>query len=263
MSSGACRRPSRRRREREGAYGTSSQAHPHTQTPLRHPASVDERTLAPPTPPRPAAARRPRAPRNMTCLTPWLAAPPPSPTGRYSLDCARAASRRRSLPPQPRNPDSRPRTNLPRLPQGTVNHRHPHPPRPSPTAPEAPDRPTTATPPASGAAQRPTQPDDPPSITPCSDPSSPATQPANAAEQHAEPRSEETTPTWSRRKPTRAPMDTRCTQQRQTQARTRQNRLTRRSRLAPGEPKSRVVEDAPRPATSDPPSLTQPREAAQ
>ena len=52
----------------------------------------------------------------MTRLTPRPAAPPPN---------------RRSLPPQPSSPDSGPRTNAPRLPQGTVSHRDPHQPRPS------------------------------------------------------------------------------------------------------------------------------------
>ena len=233
MSSGACRRPSRRRGEKEGASGTSPQAHPHTHTPPRHPASVNARTPAAPTAPRPAAPRETRAPHNMTPPSPRPAAPPPNPTGRYTLGRARAASRRRSLPPQPSSTDSEPRTNPPRLLQGTAGHRDPHPPRPSPTTPEAPDRPTTATPSASRAAQEPTQPDESPSITPCSDPSLRATLPATSGEHDAEPRPEEATRTWSRWTPTRAPTATHGARRRQTQARSRQNRLTRQMPPSP------------------------------
>ena len=45
---------------------------------------------------------------------PRPAAPPPNPTGDYFLGRAKAARRRRSLPPQPNSPGSVPRTNPPR-----------------------------------------------------------------------------------------------------------------------------------------------------
>ena len=187
MSSGARRRPSRRGGEKEAACGTSLQAQLLTQTPRHYPARVDARSAAAPTPPRPAAPWEPRAPHNMTRLTPRLAAPPPNLTGGYSLGRVPAAPQRRSLPPKPSSPDSRPGTNPPHFPQGTTNQCDPHPPWPSPTTLKAPNRPTTATPPAGRLAREPTQPNDPPSITPCSDPSLPATKPATAAEHHTEP----------------------------------------------------------------------------
>ena len=263
MSSDACGRPSRRRGEKEGACGTSSEAHPHTQTSPRHPNGVDARTPAAPAPPRLAAPRQPRAAHNMMRLTPRPAAPPPNPTGGCSLGRIPATRRRRSLPPQPSSPGSGPRTHPPRFPRGTANHRDAHPPWPSPTTPEAADRPTTATPSAGRAPREPTQPNDPPSATPCSDPSLPATQPATAAKHHAECCPKETTPTWSGWTPTRAPMSTHCAQRRQTQARSHQNHLTQQSRLAPAEAKSRSEEHKPRPPTSRPLILTQPAEAAQ
>ena len=80
MSSGGCGRPSRRRKEKEGAQGTYAQAHPQTQIPPRHPASVDARTRAVQTPPRPVTPRESRAPHNMMRLTPLPAAPRPNPT---------------------------------------------------------------------------------------------------------------------------------------------------------------------------------------
>ena len=79
-----------------------------------------------------------------------------------------------------------------------MNHRDLHLPRPIPTMPGALDRPTTATLPAGRAARGPTQPNDPPSVTPCSDPWLPATKPATAAKHYAEPHAEEAMRTGSR-----------------------------------------------------------------
>ena len=108
MSSDACLRTSRRRGEKEGACGTSTQARPHAHTPLRHAASFNARTPAAPAPPRPAVAREPGVPHNMTRLGPRPAAPQPNPKGGYSPDCAQIARRRRSMPPQPSNLRTRP-----------------------------------------------------------------------------------------------------------------------------------------------------------
>ena len=164
MSSGACERPSRRRRGKEGTCGTSPQSHPYTQTPLRHPARAGAGIPAAPTPPRPAAPREPPAPQSMTRLTPRPAAPPPNATRGYFLGHARATRQRHSLPPlaaAPSSPDPRPRTNPPRRPQSTASHRGPHLPRPSLTTPEAPDWLATAPPPAGRTTRDPTRPDDP------------------------------------------------------------------------------------------------------
>ena len=46
MSSNACRRPSGRCQEKEGACGTSPQAQLHAHTHPRHPANVNARTSA-------------------------------------------------------------------------------------------------------------------------------------------------------------------------------------------------------------------------
>ena len=74
MSSAACERSSRRRRGKEGAYGTSAKAKPRQRTPPRRPASADTQMIAAPTPPRPAALWEPRAPHILTRLTPQPAA---------------------------------------------------------------------------------------------------------------------------------------------------------------------------------------------
>ena len=232
MSSGACGRPLMRRGGKEVACGTLPPAHPLRKTLACHPASADAPPTAARTPPRPATSQEALAPHNMLHLTPRPAARPCNPMGGYSLGCAGAARWRRSLPPQPSSPDPGPRTNPPRLPQGTADHRDPHPPQPSVTTPEAPDRPTTATLRAGRAGQEPTQPDDPPNITPCSDPSLPA------VEHHAEPRPEKATRTWSQWTPTRPPTGTCCAPQHQTQACSRQNRLTHQSCLAPAKAQS-------------------------
>ena len=100
MSSGTCRRPSRRRSETASANETSPEAQPRTQTPPRHPTSV-----AAPTPAAPTAPQKPSAPDSTTRLTSQPAAPPPNPVtqpataaGRHTRprleDTKRTGSRR-------------------------------------------------------------------------------------------------------------------------------------------------------------------------
>ena len=92
---------------------------------------------------------------------------------------------------------------MPRL--GRTPKMHPA----APTTPaSAQAEPTTADLPASRAAETPTQPNDPPNVTPCSCPSLPATQPASAAEGHAEPRPGQAKPTGIQWTPVRAPTGT-------------------------------------------------------
>ena len=89
MSSGACRRPSRRHSETASACGTSPKAQPRTHTHPHHPTSVGA-----PTPAAPTAPEEPCAPHNTTRLTPRPAAPPPNPvtqqtttTGGHARPC--------------------------------------------------------------------------------------------------------------------------------------------------------------------------------
>ena len=89
MSSGACRRPSRRHSETASACGISPKAQPRTHTPPRHPTSVGAHTLAAPT-----APQEPCAPESTMRLTLQSAAPPPNPetqpttaAGRHPRPC--------------------------------------------------------------------------------------------------------------------------------------------------------------------------------
>ena len=101
MSSGACRRPSRRHSETASACWTSPKAQPRTHTFPHHPTSV-----VAPTPAAPTAPQEPCPPHNTTRLTPRPAAPPPNPvtqqittTGRHarpSPEVTKRTGRRRT-----------------------------------------------------------------------------------------------------------------------------------------------------------------------
>ena len=86
MSSGACRRPSRRHSETASACGTSPKAQPRTNTAPHHPTSVSAPTLAAPT-----APQEPCAPHNTTRLTPRRAAPPLNPVTQQTTTTGRHA----------------------------------------------------------------------------------------------------------------------------------------------------------------------------
>ena len=164
------------------------------------------------------------APCRHSSAAPALGPEPSRPACRRSTPATAACTRPDQAQPRPRHPTGqRQRTNLPGEPPWG---------RPSPTTP--------------------------PSIAPCSDPLLTATPPATATEHHAGPRPEDATRTWDRWTPTHAPTGTCSARRRKTHARSRQNRLTRQSRLAPAEAKSRVDEHEPCPTTSSPPCLTQP-----
>ena len=169
MSSDACGRPSRRREEKEGACWTSPQAEPHAQIPPRHPATADAQ--------RPAARTapwEPVVPHRMTRVTPLASGATTKPKGGI-LPGSRSG---RTLTTLPATPTAR-----------------------TPSQAE----PTTANRPAGRAAQGPTQPDNPPNVTPYRDPSLPATRPATARERHAEPRPEKAKNTGSQWTPTHMP----------------------------------------------------------
>ena len=194
MSSDACGRPSKRRGGKEGAYGTSPQAQPHPRTPPRHPTSTDARMPAAPTLPRPAAPREPRAPHNMTRLTPRPAAPPPHPMGGL-LPGPRPGHTPTTLLATTGHLTQQPRLQAANQPARlATGHREPPRPAPAPTKPDhargtqpasdsAPSRRPNR--PGADSARRP-RPASPPAVTH----SLPATPPGTATEQHAEPRPE-------------------------------------------------------------------------